>query len=139
MKVMVFVKASRESEAGEKPSRKLLEEMTAFNEALAEAGVMIEGEGLHPSVRGVRVHFDGEARTVSDGPFAELKEVVAGYWLWEVESMAEAIEWARKCPNPTGDSGQLELRPVFGPEDLGEDFTPELQERNEKIRARTPG
>ncbi len=137
MKVMVFVKANEGTEAGQMPSRQLIEEMTAYNEELVEAGVMIGGEGLHPSSRGVRVHFDGEARTVSDGPFAETKELVAGYWLWQVESLDEAVEWARKCPNPTGAEGQLEIRPIFEADDFGEAFTPELREREERMRSRT--
>lgn len=136
MKVMVFVKADARSEAGEMPGQELMEEMTAYNEALLEAGVLLGGEGLHPSSRGARVRFDGEARTVSDGPFAETKELVAGYWLWQVGSMDEAIEWAKKCPNPTGEQGQLELRPVFEAEDFGEAFTPELREREEQMRTR---
>jgi hypothetical protein len=136
MKVMVFVKANEDTEAGKLPSRELIEEMTAYNEKLVEAGVMLAGEGLHPSSRGARVHFDGESRTVSDGPFAETKELVAGYWLWQVESLDEAIEWARKCPNPTGAKGQLEIRPIFEADDFGEAFTPELREREERMRAR---
>lgn len=134
MKVMVFVKANEDTEAGQMPSKELFEEMTAYNEELVEAGVMLGGEGLHPSSRGARVHFDGEARTVTDGPFAETKELVAGYWLWQVESLDEAIEWARKCPNPTGAKGQLEIRPIFEADDFGETFTPELREREERMR-----
>lgn len=136
MKVMVFVKADARSEAGEMPDQQLIEEMTAFNEALVEAGVLLAGEGLHPSSRGVRVNFDGKARTVTDGPFAETKELVAGYWLWQVESLDHAIEWAKKCPNPTGRKGQLELRPIFEAEDFGDAFTPELREREERMRTR---
>jgi hypothetical protein len=124
------------TEAGEMPSQELMEEMTAYNEALVEAGVLLAGEGLHPSSRGARVHFDGETRTVTDGPFAETKEVVAGYWLWQVESLDEAIEWARKCPNPTGRKGQLEIRPVFEADDFGEAFTPELLEREKRMQSR---
>jgi hypothetical protein len=139
MKVMVFVKADARTEAGEMPSRELFEEMTAFNEALVEAGVLLAGEGLHPSSRGARVHFDGDARTATDGPFAETKELIAGYWLWQVESLEEAIEWAKKCPNPTGQKGQLEIRPVFEAEDFGEAFTPELREREERMRTRIEG
>lgn len=134
MKVMVFVKANEDTEAGQMPSQELFEEMTAYNEELVEAGVMLAGEGLHPSSRGARVHFDGEARTVTDGPFAETKELVAGYWLWQVESLDEAVEWARKCPNPTGAKGQLEIRPIFEADDFGEAFTPELREREERMR-----
>lgn len=135
MKFVVFVKANDQTEAGEMPSEELLEEMTAYNEALVEAGVLLAGEGLHPSSSAARVHFDGEARTVSDGPFTETKELVAGYWLWQAESMDEAIEWAKKCPNPTGQKGQLEIRRVFEAEDFGEEFTPELREREERMRS----
>jgi hypothetical protein len=139
MKVMVFVKADTDTEAGKMPSQELLEEMTAYNEKLVEAGVLLAGEGLRPSSRGARVHFDGEARTVTDGPFAETKELVAGYWIWQVGSLDEAIEWARMCPNPTGAKGQLEIRPIFEADDFGEAFTPELREREERMRARTAG
>jgi hypothetical protein len=138
MKVMVFVKASPETEAGEMPSRELLEQMTAYNEELVKAGVLLAGEGLHPSSRGVRVRFDGDRRTVVDGPFAETKELVAGYWLWEVESMDEAIEWVRRCPNPTGAQSEIEIRPVFEADDFGEALTPELREREERLRASAP-
>jgi hypothetical protein len=136
MKVMVFVKADPDTEAGKMPSQELLEEMTAYNEKLVEAGVLLAGEGLRPSSRGARVHFDGEARTVTDGPFAETKELVAGYWIWQVGALDEAIEWARRCPNPTGAKGQLEIRPIFEADDFGEAFTPALRERDERMRAR---
>ena len=136
MRVMVLVKATASSEAGEMPSAEMLEAMTAYNEALAAAGVMVAGEGLHPSVRGVRVRFDGEQRTVTPGPFPNTEELVAGFWLWEVASMEEAIDWAKGCPNPMPGPSDLELRPVFGIDDFGEAMTPELQEREERLRER---
>src|SRR5262245_4930507 len=129
MRVMVIVKADRQSEAGVLPSREVLTEMGDFNEELVKAGVMLAGEGLHPSSKGVRVRFSGDQRTVTDGPFAETKELVAGYWLWQVRSMDEAIEWAKRCPNPMEGGGELEIRPVFEAEDFGEEFTPELREQ----------
>jgi hypothetical protein len=134
MKVMVMVKASKESEAGQMPSERLLAEMTAFNEELVKAGVMLAGEGLHPSSRGVRVRFAGKDRTVIDGPFAETKELVAGYWIWQVQSMQEAIEWMMRCPNPMESEGEVEIRPIFTAEDFGAEFTPELQARDAKMR-----
>ena len=135
MRVMVMVKATKESEAGEMPSQELLTEMGKFNEELVKAGVMLAGEGLHPSSKGVRVRFSGDKRTVTDGPFAETKELVAGYWLWQVRSMDEAIEWAKRCPNPMTDGGELEIRQVFEAEDFGDEFTPELREQEERLRA----
>jgi hypothetical protein len=135
MRVMVFVKATEESEAGKMPSQELLSEMGKFNEELVKAGVMLAGEGLHPSSKGARVEFSGEKRTVVDGPFAETKELVAGFWLWQVRSVDEAIEWAKRCPNPMDEGGVLEIRPVFEAEDFGEEFTPELREREERLRA----
>jgi hypothetical protein len=135
MRVMVLVKATKESEAGEMPSQELLTEMGKFNEELVKAGVMLAGEGLHPSSKGVRIQFSGDKRTVIDGPFTETKELVAGYWLWQVRSMDEAIEWAKRCPNPTGQDGVLEIRPVFEAEDFGDEFTPELREQEERLRA----
>jgi len=135
MRVMVMVKATEESEAGEMPSQELLTEMGKFNEELVKAGVMLAGEGLHPSSKGARVQFSGEKRKVIDGPFAETKELVAGYWLWQVRSMDEAIEWAKRCPNPMTEGGELELRPVFEAEDFGEEFTPELRQQEERLRA----
>ncbi|HET6864280.1 MAG TPA: YciI family protein [Solirubrobacteraceae bacterium] len=137
MRVMVLIKATEQSEAGEIPSQELLEQMTAFNEELVKAGVMLAGEGLHPSSRGARVEFSGNERRVIDGPFAETKELLAGYWLWQVKSLDEAIEWARRIPNPTGEHGVVELRPVFEAEDFGEEFTPELREREAQLRAQT--
>ena len=135
MRVMVIVKASQESEAGQMPSTELLAAMGQFNEQLVKAGVMLAGEGLHPSSKGKRVRFSGKSRTVIDGPFAETKELVAGFWLWQVKSMDEAIEWARRCPNPMEGESYLELRPVFEAEDFGAEFTPELRAQEERIRA----
>jgi hypothetical protein len=135
MRVMVLVKATKDSEAGVMPSQELLTEMGKFNEELVKAGVMLAGEGLHPSSKGVRVHFSGDKRTVTDGPFAETKELVAGYWLWQVRSMDEAVEWAKRCPNPMEEGGVLEIRPVFEAEDFGEELTPELREQEERLRA----
>lgn len=139
MKVMAIVKASPESEAGQMPDTELMAAMTRFNEALADAGVLLAGEGLHPSSRGARVRFDGTQRHVVDGPFAETKELIAGFWLWQVRSMDEALEWARRCPNPHPSGGEIELRPLFEAEDFGEALTPELREREERLRERTSG
>ena len=136
MRVMVLIKANEASEAGEMPSQQLLEEMTTFNEELVRAGVMLAGEGLHPSSRGVRVEFTGAERKVIDGPFAETKELLAGYWLWQVKSMDEAIEWVKRIQNPTGEHGIVEVRPVFEDEDFGDEFTPELREREAALRER---
>ena len=135
MRVMVMVKASKSSEAGAMPDEQLLAAMGRFNEELVKAGVMLAGEGLHPSSKGVRVHFAGDKRTVRDGPFAETKELVAGFWLWQVRSMEEAIEWARRCPNPMPEESDIEIRPVFEAEDFGAEFTPELREQEERLRA----
>ncbi|TMH07477.1 MAG: YciI family protein [Betaproteobacteria bacterium] len=135
MRVMVIVKASKESEAGQMPSEKLLTEMGKFNEELVKAGVMLAGEGLHPSVKGKRVHFSGSKRTVTDGPFTETKELIAGYWLWKVSSMQEAVDWVKRCPNPMEGDSDIEIRPVFEAEDFGAEFTPELREQEERIRA----
>ena len=135
MRVMVIVKASKESEAGQMPSEKLLTEMGKFNEELVKAGVMLAGEGLHPSVKGKRVHFSGSKRTVTDGPFTETKELIAGYWLWTVKSMDEAVEWVKRCPNPMESDSDIEIRPVFEAEDFGAEFTPELREQEERLRA----
>lgn len=136
MRVMVMVKATPESEAGIMPGEQLLTEMGAFNEELVKAGVMLAGEGLHPSKRGARVTLKGEQRVVTDGPFAETRELVAGFWLWKVASLEEAIEWARRCPNPMPDNeGILEIRPLFEAEDFGAEFTPELREQEERTRA----
>jgi hypothetical protein len=135
MRFMVIVKASKESEAGIMPSEKLLAEMGKYNEELVKAGVMQAGEGLAPSKDGARINFKGEKRTVTDGPFAETKELVAGFWLWKCASLKEAIEWAKKCPNPTGDEGQLEIRRIFEASDFGEEFTPELRAQEDRLRA----
>ena len=135
MRFIVMVKASPESEAGVLPSKELLTEMGKFNEELVKAGVMLEGEGLQPSSKGVRVKFSGAKRTVIDGPFAETKELVAGFWIWQVRSKEEAIEWAKRCPNPTGAEGELELRQIFEADDFGAEFTPELREQEERLRA----
>ena len=137
MRVMVLIKATEQSEVGEMPSQELLEQMTAFNEELVRSGVMLAGEGLHPSSEGVRVEFSGSERKVIDGPFAETKELLAGYWVWQVRSMEEAVEWVRRIPNPSGERGVVEIRPVFEADDFGEEFTPELREREERLRART--
>jgi hypothetical protein len=135
MRFIVMVKASPDSEAGVMPSQQLLTEMGKFNEELVKAGVMLEGEGLHPSSKGARIKFSGAKRTVIDGPFAEAKELVAGFWIWQVRSMEEAIEWAKRCPNPTGADGELEIRQIFEAEDFGAEFTPELREQEERLRA----
>jgi hypothetical protein len=135
MKVMVLVKATKDSEAGRMPSQQLLAEMGKFNEQLAEAGVLLAGEGLTPSSSGARVTFSGQDRMVTDGPFAETKELVAGFWLWEVASLQEAIDWVKRCPNPHDSEGIIEIRPLFTPEDFGEAFSPELRQREEKLRA----
>ncbi|HEV8236143.1 MAG TPA: YciI family protein, partial [Gemmatimonadaceae bacterium] len=132
---MVMVKATTDSEAGVMPQEKLLAEMGKFNEELVKAGVMLEGEGLQPSSKGVRVKFSGAKRTVIDGPFAEAKELIAGFWIWQVRSKEEAIEWAKRCPNPTGTEGELEIRQIFEAEDFGAEFTPELREQEERLRA----
>jgi len=136
MKVMVIVKATKNSEAGIMPSEKLLTEMGKYNEELVKAGIMLAGEGLHPSVKGKRIQFSGSKRTVVDGPFTETKELVAGFWLWQVRSIEEAVEWARRCPNPMPDEeGELEIRPIFEAEDFGKEFTPELRAQEERLRA----
>jgi hypothetical protein len=135
MRVMVIVKATDNSEAGVMPSEKLLADMGRFNEELVKAGVMLAGEGLHPSSKGKRVVFAGGNKRVLDGPFAETKELVAGFWLWEVKSLEEAVQWARRCPDPMpGEESVLEIRPVFGPEDFGKELTPELRAQEERLR-----
>ena len=135
MRCMVIVKASKESEAGVLPSEQLLAEMGKYNEELVKAGIMQAGEGLHPSVKGKRVRFSGDRRTVVDGPFSETKELIAGYWLWKVKSIDEAVEWVKKCPNPTGEESEIEIRPIFEAEDFGPALTPELKEQDERLRA----
>jgi hypothetical protein len=137
MRVMVMVKADKDTEAGVMPSEQLLTEMMQFNEQLVKAGIMLAGEGLQPSSKGKRVRFSGPKRTVIDGPFAEAKELIAGYWIWQVESMDEALEWARKIPNPTGVEGEVELRQVFEADDFGPELTPELREKEERLRSET--
>jgi hypothetical protein len=138
MRVMVIVKATKDSEAGVLPPEGLLAEMMKYNEELVKAGVMLGGEGLHPSSKGVRVKFSGDERTVVDGPFTETKELVAGYWLWEVKSLDEAIEWVKRCPSdPSGVESEIEIRPVFEMEDFGEAATPELREQEQRLRAQT--
>jgi hypothetical protein len=131
---MVLIKATEDSEAGVMPSQELLTQMGNFNEELVKAGVMLAGDGLHPSSRGARVVFSGSERKVIDGPFAETKELLAGYWVWQVKSLDEAIEWAKRIPNPTGESGVVEIRPVFEPEDFGDSLTPELREQEARLR-----
>ncbi|MFY9477596.1 MAG: YciI family protein [Aquabacterium sp.] len=135
MRVMVIVKATKESEAGEMPSTELLAAMGQYNEELVKVGVMQAGEGLHPSSRGKRVRFSGALRTVIDGPFAETKELIAGFWLWQVASMDEAVDWVKRCPNPMMSDSDIEIRPVFEAEDFGEAFTPELREQEDRLRA----
>jgi hypothetical protein len=135
MRVMVIVKASKDSEAGKMPDQKLLADMGKFNEELVKAGVMLAGEGLHPTSKAKRVHFSGPKRTVIDGPFTETKELIAGFWLWQVRSMDEALEWAKRCPNPHEGESELEIRPVFEAEDFGAEFTPELREQEARLRA----
>jgi hypothetical protein len=131
---MVMVKATEESEAGIMPSTELLEAMGKYNEELVNAGIMKAGEGLHPSSKGKRVAFDGPQRTVTDGPFAETKELIAGFWLWEVKDMAEAVEWVKRCPNPMPGPSEIEIRPLFEAEDFGAEFTPELREQEDRLR-----
>jgi hypothetical protein len=132
---MIFVKASADSEAGIMPSEELITEMGNFNEELAKAGILVECDGLHPSSKGARVRFSGENRTVIDGPFIETKELVAGYWIWDVKSKEEAIEWVKRCPNPMpGTESEIEIRQIFSAEDFGAEFTPEAREQEERIR-----
>jgi len=132
---MIIVKASKDSEAGVMPSRKLLAEMGKFNEELVKAGVMLAGEGLQASSKGARVKFSGAKRIVTDGPFPETKELIAGFWLWKVKSKQEAIEWVKRCPNPHEGESEIEIRQVFEAEDFGAEFTPELREQEERVRA----
>lgn len=135
MRVMVIVKSTAESEAGVLPSERLFTEMGRFNDELVKAGVMLAGEGLQPTHKGVRVRFSGDKRTVIDGPFSEAKELVAGFWLWQVKSMDEAIEWVKRCPNPMDTESEIEIRQVFEADDFGAEFTPELREQEERLRA----
>ena len=134
MRFMVIVKADKNSEAGVMPDEKLLTAMGKFNEELVKAGVMLAGEGLHPSSKGARVKFSGDKRTVVDGPFAETKELVAGFWIWQVKSKEEAIEWVKRCPNPMPGDSEIEIRQIFEAEDFGEEFTPELRAQEDRIR-----
>ena len=134
MRFMVMVKATKDSEAGALPDQKILTEMGKFNEELVKAGIMLSGEGLHPTSKAARIRFSGATRSVTRGPFP-LKETIAGFWLWRVKSMDEAIEWAKRCPNPTGDEAEIEIRPIFEAEDFGAEFTPELRQREERLRS----
>lgn len=136
MRVMVIVKATKNSEAGVMPGEKLLADMGRYNEELVEAGIMLAGEGLHPSSRGKRVRFAGGEKSVVDGPFADVNELVAGYWIWQVKSMDEAVEWVRRCPDPMpGEESEIEIRPLFETEDFGEELTPELRAQEDRLRA----
>jgi hypothetical protein len=137
MKFMILVKATKDSESGALPDEKLLTEMGKYNEELVKAGIMLAGEGLHPSSKGARVKFSGTKRTVMDGPFAETKELVAGFWLWQVKSKEEAIEWVKRCPNPMPGDSEIEIRQIFEPEDFGDAFTPELREQEARLRAQS--
>ncbi|MCD9118595.1 MULTISPECIES: YciI family protein [Pseudomonas] len=139
MRFMVIVKASPESEAGQMPSEELLAAMGAYNEELVKAGVMLAGEGLHPSAEGVRVQFSGKDRTVVDGPFAQTKELIAGFWIFKVQSLQEAIDWVKRCPNPMVSDSEIEIRQIFELEEFGESFTPELREQEERLRAQMSG
>ena len=139
MRFMVIVKATADSEAGCMPDEKLLAAMGKYNEELVNAGVMVSGEGLHPSSRGARVRFSGSKRAVVDGPFAETKELVAGFWIWTVNSLEEAVEWVKRCPNPHHEDSEIEIRQIFEAEDFGAEFTPELREQEERIRERIAG
>ena len=135
MRFMIIVKADKNTEAGVLPDEKLLAAMGKYNEELVKAGIMLAGEGLHPSSKGARVKFSGSKRIVTDGPFTETKELIAGFWLWEVKSKQEAIEWVKRCPNPTGEESEIEIRQVFEADDFGDAFTPELREQEERLRA----
>jgi hypothetical protein len=137
MKVMVIVKATKSSEAGEMPSEQLLRDMGNFNEELVKAGIMLAGEGLHPTSKGYRVRFSGKDRTLVNGPFAETKELIAGFWIWKVDSMQQAIDWVKRCPNPHMEDSEIEIRQIFEAEDFGESFTPELREQEDRLRAET--
>jgi hypothetical protein len=137
MRVMVFVKATEDSEAGVMPPTEMFEAMMKFNEELVSAGIMMDGDGLKPSVHGKRVAFDGPNRTVIDGPFAETRELVAGYWVWQVKDMAEAVEWVKRCPNPMFGPSEIEIRPFYEMSDFGDAVTPEIKEQEQSLRART--
>ncbi|WP_438023656.1 YciI family protein [Sorangium sp. So ce233] len=135
MRFMILIKATKDSEAGVMPSEQLLTEMGKFNEELVKAGIMVAGDGLHPSAKGARVRFSGDKRTVIDGPFAETKELIAGYWIWEVRSKEEAIAWVKRCPNPMLEESEIEIRQVFTADDFGPALTPELREQEDRLRA----
>jgi hypothetical protein len=139
MRFMIIIKADKNSEAGVMPSEQLLADMGKFNEELVKAGIMLAGEGLQPSSKGARVRFSGDKRIVTDGPFAETKELIAGFWIWRVKSKQEAIDWVKRCPNPMGTESEIEIRQVFEPEDFGEAFTPELREQEERLRNQIAG
>ena len=139
MRVMVIVKATKDSEAGVLPSKELITAMGNYNEELVKAGIMLAGDGLKPSSKGKRVRFSGSKRSVIDGPFAETKELIAGYWIWQVRSMEEAVEWLKRCPNPMPSESEVEIRPVYELADFGENFTPELQERDARLREQIAG
>jgi len=140
MRFMVIVKATRNSEAGAMPTKELMEDMGKFNEELARAGLLLAGEGLHPSSKGARVRFSGTKRTVIDGPFAETKELIAGFWLWQAKSKQEVIEWVKRCPNPMpGEDSEIEIRQILEAEDFGAEFTPELRQQQERLRAQSEG
>ena len=135
MRVMVMVKATKDSEAGVMPTEQMFSEMLAYNDQLVKAGIMLAGDGLHPSSKGKRVRFDGAKRTVIDGPFAETKELIAGFWIWQVRSMDEAIEWVKRCPNPMPGESEIEVRQIFEADDFGAELTPELRAKEERLRA----
>jgi len=135
MRCMILIKANHDTENGVMPSEHLLAEMGRYNEELVKAGIMLAGEGLHPTARAARVRFSGTTRSVIDGPFTETKELIAGFWLWQVRDLDEAIEWVKRCPNPTGEESEIEIRPVFEAEDFGAEFTPELREQEDRLRA----
>ena len=139
MRVMVIVKATKDSEAGVLPSKELLTAMGKYNEELVKAGIMLAGDGLKPSSKGKRVRFSGDRRSVIDGPFTETKELIAGYWMWQVRSMEEAVEWLKRCPNPMPEESEIEIRPVFEAADFGENFTPELQEQERRLAEKIAG
>jgi hypothetical protein len=132
---MVMIKANADTEAGVMPSEQMLTEMGQYNEELVKAGIMLAGDGLQPSSKGARVHFSGKERKVMDGPFTETKELIAGFWIWQVRSLDEAIEWVKRCPNPTGEEAEIEIRQIFEAEDFGAEFTPELRAQEERLRA----
>jgi hypothetical protein len=135
MRFMIMIKATKETEAGVMPDEKMLKEMGAFNEQLVKAGIMLDGEGLQPTSKGARVRYSGSKRSVTEGPFAETKEIVAGFWIWRTKSLNEAIEWAKRCPNPTGAEGEIEIRQVFETADFGAEYTPELREQGKRVGA----